>query len=513
MQEKCVIETKKEELEENVALREILEEYGDTPLPQISEDGDQQHILEKEENEEAAEENGTEIAKNDSVILEEEDAVPQSSAGNEKIYDAPRGGAMEEKRPLELEEANGAFQIDRIAAPNGEVTQDAVPREGASGTVTKPSAPGFVDLQQQLEQMEPYFKVQQQLKEIVISDTPSASVCAGEHSNIVQYGVSERDEYGDGVVREQYGINSAVAASAPLLSPESAVEAPVDGEHIATEYLESVTAEQSVRTKVILAEDAVIQPMTDVQITSLYQNNELEENAGFIAHFIEQEQNIPQLEFYELVLGYLRARTSLIGSQKELVAVQEEYKKQKGNIWIFEKRTATEEGECEDERMLTVTHEYKVACFKEEIALHVYKQLKQSREILSNSYALHAYEAEMCKLQVENYMQKVFSKCPDFMQISKDAGVYTSGSKEQKPHLRPHVENLRICISVLFAFQRRGVKDQRFVRDTRQWLTDLVAMLQRVATRHDHLFILNHVLRCPAGVGTWAPAYIQVVLL
>ena len=32
------------------------------------------------------------------------------------------------------------------------------------------------------------------------------------------------------------------------------------------------------------------------------------------------------------------------------------------------------------------------------------------------------------------------------------------------------------------------------------------------ATLYDHLFLLNHIMRCPAGVGRWAAHYIQPAL-
>lgn len=37
-----------------------------------------------------------------------------------------------------------------------------------------------------------------------------------------------------------------------------------------------------------------------------------------------------------------------------------------------------------------------------------------------------------------------------------------------------------------------------------------VSALIRVGRFEDHLFVLNHILRCPAGIGTWASHFIQV---
>lgn len=37
-----------------------------------------------------------------------------------------------------------------------------------------------------------------------------------------------------------------------------------------------------------------------------------------------------------------------------------------------------------------------------------------------------------------------------------------------------------------------------------------MAALLRVASYRDHLFLLNHVLRAPGGVGRWASSFVQV---
>lgn len=57
------------------------------------------------------------------------------------------------------------------------------------------------------------------------------------------------------------------------------------------------------------------------------------------------------------------------------------------------------------------------------------------------------------------------------------------------------LNELHVAISVLFSFQRRQIKDEGFINDTRQWLSRLVAVLLRVASWKDHIFLINHILR------------------
>ena len=368
--------------------------------------------------------------------------------------------------------------------------------EGDTSEVTESKPTEFSHLQRTLDRMEPYMQVQKELQDLTLQNELEGTVVMPNEASAP---VLENDNMMD------------VGASAPVLSDALEISSSYVQPNLESpSSLSDIEKKPKVKTKITLSDEVTVEPLTEIQITSLYQNSELEENEQYIPQFIAEERNIVQSEFYQLVLGYLRARTALVGTQRELSAILEEYKKQKKNIWVFEKRTVTEEGECEDDRLLAVTHEYEEACYKDEIATHVSKQLKMTREILSDPYALNAYASEMSKLQVENYMQKVLSECPDFMQLPKNAKISLSCRKDHNSQLQPHVKKLKSCISVLFAFQRQGVKDHQFIRVTRQWLTDLVAILQRVATYKDHLFLINHVMRCPAGVGSWAPSYIQV---
>ena len=71
-------------------------------------------------------------------------------------------------------------------------------------------------------------------------------------------------------------------------------------------------------------------------------------------------------------------------------------------------------------------------------------------------------------------------------------------------------EEVKLSLSVLFRFLRKDLRDDRLVSDLRGWVDATAAVLLAHATLYDHLFLLNHILRCPAGVGKWAAAYIQV---
>lgn len=78
--------------------------------------------------------------------------------------------------------------------------------------------------------------------------------------------------------------------------------------------------------------------------------------------------------------------------------------------------------------------------------------------------------------------------------ISKSSPV-TLNLQDNTPEMLMQLQELKTCISILFQFQRRLIRDADFRKETRSWLQDLVAILLRVANYQDHLFLLSHVLR------------------
>ncbi|CAL4113300.1 unnamed protein product, partial [Meganyctiphanes norvegica] len=474
--------------EESTSMQEILDEYSDTPLPYIKSEA------------------GTDTSYGSNVrsgqILNDKYNIELENPENKNSVNVD-GHCIKEKLDYfkDKESVNDS-------SPNLEATNYP---ENVNEAILEEIPPQLDNesLQEKLDKMEPYLQVQKQLNNLKLSEAELESNYTISESN------ANADNYNTATapVLEYISEPSAPVFTKSVSEQAVPVASAPEVETQISNVIEKINIKNNrvVQKRVVYSENLIVESLTDIQLELLYQNQQLEENETFITHFLNEESNIPQQEFYELVLGYLRARTGLIGSQKELLNIQKQYKNQKENIWIFEERIGREEGECEDEKMLTVEHKYEVASFKKEISHHVSKLLKQKRDLLADSYALHAYTSEMSKLQVENYMQKILSDCPELLQLTKTSPVKPcSGSQCHPSHLSIQNEKLRLCISVLFAFQRRGIKDQIFIRDTRQWLTDLIAILLRVAICHDHLFIINHIMRCPAGVGTWAASYIQI---
>ncbi|XP_076765337.1 ectopic P-granules autophagy protein 5 isoform X1 [Xylocopa sonorina] len=256
-----------------------------------------------------------------------------------------------------------------------------------------------------------------------------------------------------------------------------------------------------------------IVPFTESQIASLYINQELALVDTFISEFTEtQLKSGPirqQHRLHELLMNYLRIRNHLIINSHELEILKKSCREMQKQLWCLDKACISEAGECQDGNPVTATHEYCTARFNKEALAALSRKLTTIKELLHNTQALYCYEAEVLKLQIEHYIQRVCMSCNEFTNLSQNAPINLLPMHES-PETISQLMEIRMCITILFNFQRKLLKDGKFVTDTREWLTRLIAILLRVATWQDHLFILNHILRCPGGVMNWARSYVQI---
>ncbi|KAG7211797.1 hypothetical protein KM043_011028 [Ampulex compressa] len=259
-----------------------------------------------------------------------------------------------------------------------------------------------------------------------------------------------------------------------------------------------------------------VKPFTESQLASLYHNQELTLVDMFISEFTEtQLRSGPikqQHRLYELLMSYLRIRNHLIINSHELESLKKNCRETQKQLWCLDKTSITESGECQDGNPVSATHEYSVAHFNQQTLVALSRNLSAIKEMLHNTQALYCYEAEMLKLQIEHYIQTVCITCKEFANLSQNSPMHLM--PVQAPlQTTPQLVELRMCITILFNFQRKILKDGKFVTDTREWLSKLVAILLRVATWQDHLFLLSHILRCPGGVMNWARSYVQIPVL
>ncbi|XP_071084165.1 ectopic P granules protein 5 homolog [Haliotis cracherodii] len=266
--------------------------------------------------------------------------------------------------------------------------------------------------------------------------------------------------------------------------------------------------ERVVHRKVYGETAQVFKPMTIEQIQALYYNPQLAKNPQFIESFVVKEAKKDGHEFFEILLSYFRSRKNLISAEEDVKGLQSSYVKLQEEMWITTTKSISAQSVCGDGSKVSTTHLYETCKLNEDSLHSMQVTLQTIRDHIQEELTLHAYSSQLSKLQVESYLHNLFMNSPGLRDIPKNTPVHAAAS--HRPDLQHQVHKLRDCISVLFVFHRRPIKDVEFVTNIRQWTDRLVAALLRVATFDDHLFTLNHVLRCPTGVGKWATKLIQV---
>ncbi|XP_076006821.1 ectopic P granules protein 5 homolog isoform X2 [Genypterus blacodes] len=200
-------------------------------------------------------------------------------------------------------------------------------------------------------------------------------------------------------------------------------------------------------------------------------------------------------ELTELLQNYWRCRRQLTQSHAVLHTQSSDCKSTQNRLWSFKDEQLTLQGLCADQSKVCGYHRFQQAEFSQSVLAELRRLFDARAELLHQKVALHAYTALLSRLQVESYLYQLLKDC--------------SGSQTQPCSLQP----LKEAISVLFSFTRRVLDDAQFQTDIHQWLERLVAVLLHVGGSGEHLYLLCHLLCCPAGVGKWAAPFLQIKVM
>lgn len=198
-------------------------------------------------------------------------------------------------------------------------------------------------------------------------------------------------------------------------------------------------------------------------------------------------------ELTELLQNYWRCRRQLTQSHTQLHTQSSECKSTQNRLWSFRDEQLTLQGVCADQTKVCGYHRFQQAEFSESVQAELRRLFEACSELLHQKVVLHAYTALLSRLQVESYL---YSLIKDFQ----------LDGQTQPCSLQP----LKEAISVLFSFTRRVLDDTQFQSDIHHWLERLVAVLLHVGGSGEHLYLLCHLLCCPAGVGKWAAHFLQI---
>ncbi|NXU49867.1 EPG5 protein, partial [Turnix velox] len=234
------------------------------------------------------------------------------------------------------------------------------------------------------------------------------------------------------------------------------------------------------------------------------------ENVGSYTEEFENVAHQDRHEFYELVLNYMRCRKQLLLAETELQSMSNDCQNIKRRLWTFKEEQKTVQGICADQCKVTGYHRYQMVELNEGVLGELKKLFEAKAEHVHQTLALHSYTSVLSRLQVESYVYRLLSSSPLLRTVALQQPEPVS---KQSENLLVDLSHLKECISVLFSFTRRIIEDPQFLSDLLMWLQRLVSVLQRIGCVGDHLFLLNHILRCPAGISEWACPFVQIKVL
>ncbi|NXK38181.1 EPG5 protein, partial [Piprites chloris] len=234
------------------------------------------------------------------------------------------------------------------------------------------------------------------------------------------------------------------------------------------------------------------------------------ENVDSYAEEFESVAHQDRHEFYELLLNYLRCRKQLLLAEAELQAMTTDCQNVKGRLWTFKEQQKTVQGVCADQCKVTGHHRFQTVELNEGVLGELKKLFEAKAEHVHQTLALHLYTSVLSRLQVESYVYRLLSSSSLLRSVALQQQEQVSKHSE---NLSSDLSHLKECVSVLFSFTRRVIEDPQFQSDLLMWLQRLGSVLQRIGCPGDHLFLFNHILRCPAGISEWACPFIQIKVL
>ncbi|KAL0613329.1 Ectopic P granules protein 5-like protein [Plecturocebus cupreus] len=250
-------------------------------------------------------------------------------------------------------------------------------------------------------------------------------------------------------------------------------------------------------------------PFTKEQLKILEPGSWLENVESYLEEF-DSMAHQDRHEFYELLLNYSRCRKQLLLAEAELLTLTSDCQNAKSRLWQFKEEQMSVQGICADQVKVSSYHRYQRVEMNENALGELKKLFDAKSEHLHQTLALHSYTSVLSRLQVESYIYALLSSSA----VLRSLVIHQQGrASKQTESIPSDLCQLKECISVLFMFTRRVNEDTQFHDDILLWLQKLVSVLQRVGCPGDHLFLLNHILRCPAGVSKWAVPFIQIKVL
>uniref|UniRef100_A0A672IB47 Ectopic P-granules autophagy protein 5 homolog (C. elegans) n=1 Tax=Salarias fasciatus TaxID=181472 RepID=A0A672IB47_SALFA len=195
-------------------------------------------------------------------------------------------------------------------------------------------------------------------------------------------------------------------------------------------------------------------------------------------------------ELTELLQNYWRCRRQLTQSHTQLHTQTSDCKSTQNRLWSFRDEQLTLQGLCADQSKVCGYHRFQQAEFNQSVLAELRRMLEACSELLHQKVVLHAYTALLSRLQVESYLYRLLK------------GRLSLHSKRST---FPSIWYSPLRVSGQSLFKAVGLCDFKCSMSALQ-----VAVLLHVGGSGEHLYLLCHLLCCPAGVGKWAASFLQI---
>lgn len=254
-----------------------------------------------------------------------------------------------------------------------------------------------------------------------------------------------------------------------------------------------------------------LRPFSEMELYSFCPTPLLDGNQVYVDSFVRRASpnDLTGHPLYALLVRFQTSRLEHISCQQEAEMIEKRAENSFSRVWTVNKKILKKTGQCRDHNRVTRTHEYESA--------EIDQQELQTLEVITGDLSTHLHrevslKASHCeyeRLEIVSYLSSLLQSCEEFRNLSSDNPVRATDPAVLHFITETQNSSLRDCLSVLFIFERRPRTDPVFHGLVRHWTTALLSHLLRTATYSDHLFIMNHFLRCPPGVGAWGAPYIQ----
>lgn len=255
-----------------------------------------------------------------------------------------------------------------------------------------------------------------------------------------------------------------------------------------------------------------MKPLSTFQMEQIYNNPQIQWIEMFETEFVEKElrdQSIQDHPLYMLLKKYANSRGKFLFNEKNISRMIKTLDVNYEKIWKIETKTVNGHGTCgECGKIISCSHNYQYAMFNEDINADMVKNMKSLINMACFNFTKFSQDHELYKRQIEQLIGELMNS-KQFSHVNKESPIVLLEEVTQRETVKK-ISELRLYISILFSFLRLSIHDKILVTSIQDWIKKLVALQLRMATWHDHVFILFQILRCPVNVGNWAASLIQV---